>query len=153
MKFFCALALAALIAGCGDGHDHDGEEGNGHEGHEHAHAAKNGGVLRELGDHEGFVELKVDHDKGVVTLWVYQGEEMSEATVSEAPVLNLKTDKGPKQLTGEGTGGVWVFRDDILKGEFESARLRLSMNGKSYTPEWTHGHEHDDPDDHDHEGD
>jgi len=156
MKFLCALALAALVAGCGDGRDNDGEEGCGPEGHAGAHAAKNGGVLRELGDHEGFVELKVDHGKGVVTLWVYEGEEMSEATLAEAPVLNLKTNKGPQQLTGDGMGGVWVFKDDILKGEFESARLRMSMNGKSYTPEWTHGHEHDHDHDehegHDHDG-
>ena len=156
MKFLCALAVAAFIAGCDHGHDHDSEEGCGHEGHEHAHAAKNGGVIKELGDHEGWAELKADHKAGTVTLWVYQGEDMAVTKVSEAPILNLNTGEGPHQLTGVAKGDTWVFSGDVLKGEFESARLRLSMDGKSYAPEWAHdhdhAHEHGEGDGHDHDG-
>jgi hypothetical protein len=154
MKILSAFAIAVLIAGCDDGHNHDGEDGHDHA--EHAHAAKNGGALRELGDHEGFAELKADHAAGTVTLWVYQGEEMTAAKITEAPMLNLKTGKEPVQIKGVSKGDTWVFAHDALKSEFESARLQLTMNGKSYTPEWKHDHDHADEhgegEGHDHEG-
>lgn len=154
MKTFILVLVPLIALGCGEekGHDHEDE---GHEEHahdEHAHEAKHGGDLITLGDHEGFLEVKLDHDAGKLTVWVYLGEEMKSASLDRAPVLNFKTDSGPKQLTGEASGGKWIFTSDALRGEPEGARFRIVMGGKSYSPEWDHhhgggdgheGHDHD----------
>ena len=144
------LFLAPLIAlaACSYEKSPDGE-GEAHE--EHAHAAKHDGTLIALGDHEGFLEFKLDHDAGALSVWVYMGEEMTPASLDAAPVLNMKTEAGPKQLTGKGSGGTWTFRDEVLKGEPEEARFRILVGGKTYSPEWEHDHDeeegHEDHDD------
>ena len=134
------LWLVVALVACGEqGHDHD--KGDGHEGH--AHAAKHGGDLIELGAHEGFLEVKLDHGAGTAKIWVYMGEEMTHARPAEAPVLNLVTEAGPKTLTAMLDDDVWVFADAALKKEPENARFRFTVGGKTYTPALEHGHEHE----------
>jgi len=154
------LPFALVLAGCGDkdngggANQPDGDEGQ----DEHAHAAKHGGTLLELGAHEGFLEVKMDHDAGKVTVWAYLGEEMADTKLAEAPVMNFKADDKPTQLKAEpNADGSWVFESDTLKGEPEGARFRVVLGGKTYSPKWDHehsheGHDHDDDDDgHDHD--
>ena len=146
------LMLVPVLAlfGCGDeaGHDDHGGETEG----QHAHAARHGGELIALGDHEGFLEVKTDHDAATLSIWVYMGEEMNPASPDSAPILNLKTGAGPRQLTATQSNGGWVFADRVLKGEPQIARFRLAVNGRMYSPEWDHqdedeeshdGHDHD----------
>jgi len=137
------LWLAVALIACGEqGHDHEkGEKHDDHEGH--AHAAKNGGELFELGAHEGFLEAKLDHGAGTLKIWIYMGEEMTPARPAEAPVLNLVTKDGPKTLTAMLDDGVWVFADEALKSEPESARFRFTVGGKSYSPAMAHTHDHE----------
>lgn len=144
------LVTAVAIVGCGEEAKHvdHGQETEEH----HAHEAKHGGDLIALGDHEGFLEVKLDHDAGTLSAWVFMGEGMSPASLDSAPILNLMTDAGPKQLTAEMSDGAWVFADEVLKGEPQSPRFRLVVAGKTYSPEWDHhaeaegdheGHDHD----------
>ena len=149
-KFLFLLPVALVLAACGDKETADGGKES-EELDEHAHAAKHGGDLLELGAHEGFLEVKMDHDKGEVRVWAYLGEELMDTKLAQPPVLNFKADDKPMQLTAEAqSDGSWVFTSDALKSEPEGARFRVVVGGKTYSPEWAHGHQHDH--DHDHEG-
>ena len=146
------IPLALVFAGCGgdaDKTDGDADGGKQPDKHDvHDHAAKHGGELLELGAHEGFLEVKMDHDKGQVTIWAYLGEAMTDAKLGAAPVFNFKSGDKPMQLEGTANAdGSWVFSDESLKGEPEGARFRIVVGGKTYSPEWAHSHDHD----HDHD--
>jgi len=140
------IPLAVLFVGCGDKDaDKAGDGAKEPEGHDdHAHAAKHDGDLLELGAHEGFLEVKMDHDAGTVTIWSYLGEEMKDTKLGDVPVLNFKAEGKPMQLKGKlQSNGSWQFVDASLKGEPEGARFRIVMAGKTYSPEWGHTHDHD----------
>jgi len=146
------IPLAVLFAGCGDKDAETAGAGTKEpEAHDdHAHAAKHDGDLLELGAHEGFLEVKMDHDAGTVTIWSYLGEEMKDTKLGDVPVLNFKAADKPMQLKGKlQSDGSWQFADASLKGEPEGARFRIVMAGKTYSPEWSHSHDHDG---HDHDG-
>ena len=137
MKQIALATLMSLLAACGAKDDGPKEVDSGHEEHQ----AKHGGELLILGDHEAFVEVKEDHDAGSVTIWLYVGEEMKDTTPAQPPVLNVATDDGAKQLTGKGAGSQWTFTGDVLKeGHHKHARFRISLGGKTYTPELAHEH-------------
>ena len=133
-------ALLFAFAACGreeHDHEHDGEE----EAHEHEeHAAEHGGDLVEFGNHEGHLEVKIDHDTGTMTVWVYDGE-MKALALDSAPVLNFTAGGAPKQIEGKGKGSEWTFTDDALKGEPENVRFKLVAGGRPYTPSWEHAHD------------
>ena len=141
MRFLAlTVSLAVALAACGkddhDDHDHDDGNGCGHEEHE----ARHGGHLIEFGSHEGHVEVKIDHDAGTVTMWVYD-DEMNDLALDGAPVMNFTGADGPVQVEGKGSGASWTFTHGALKGEPENARFKLVANGKPYTPKWEHAHE------------
>ena len=140
------IPLALLFVGCGDKDaDKAGDGAKDPEAHDdHAHAAKHGGTLLELGAHEGFLEVKLDHDTGTVTIWSYLGEELKETKLGDVPVLNFKAADKPMQLKGKlQSDGSWQFVDASLKGEPEGARFRIVMAGRTYSPEWGHTHDHE----------
>jgi len=146
------LLIAGLFLGaCGDKAAESEGGAEKHEEHdEHAHAAKHGGDLLELGAHDGFLEVLLDHANGTVTIWPYLGEEMKDVKLSKDPVLNFKSSNGPIQVTAELTAGKWVFTHEALKGEPEGARFRIEMAGKKYNPTFDHAHDHDEHEGHDH---
>ena len=154
------IPLALVFVGCGGDADKTGDNGKEPESpDEHAHAAKHGGTLLEVGAHVGFLEVKLDHDKGQVTVWAYLGEKLTDAKLGDAPRLNFKAGDKPMQLKGTANAdGSWVFSDAALKGEPEGARFRVVLGGKTYSPEWAHtpaheGHDHEEGEKHDeHEG-
>ncbi|MDH3592602.1 MAG: hypothetical protein OER88_12025 [Planctomycetota bacterium] len=136
IRFFSLFTLCAALTACG-GADQPKDDGHG----AHAHSAKHGGELAELGDHEGFLESKLNHDAGTLHIWIYKGEAMTAAKPDSAPVLNLKGKDGPVKLTATDAGdGSWLFTSEILKGEPEAARFRIAMGGKTYTPGLAHKH-------------
>ena len=131
------IALAALfLVACKDdqGHDHGK---NGH-GHGHDHSAKHGGDMVELGAHEGFMEVKLSHEEKILTIWLTG--ESGPIKPEKPPVANIVVDKNPVQLTAKSDGDKWVFAHESFSGEPEKIRFRIAMNGKTYTPTWTHRH-------------
>jgi hypothetical protein len=150
MRHFAFLtALLFALAACGEEHDHSADDGHDHaaeeEGAHEEHAAQNGGELLELGEHEGHAEVKLDHDNGVLALWLWNAE-MKPWTADKPPVLNFTLDGKPHSLTAEGEGAEWMFTHEALKGEPENVRFRVSAGGTTYQAQWMHQHDHD----HDH---
>ena len=134
MKFLIPIICVALVAcskdeaepaGCGDAHE--------------AHDAQHSGLLLEFGNHDGHLEVVVDHATGAVTLYVYD-HEMKDMDLDKAPVLIFSSDGTPHQVTGEGEGGLWTFTHDALKGEPEGARFRVHAGGKKFNADWAHEH-------------
>jgi len=152
---FLMVPLALALAGCGDKAPvDDGKQPEAETEDAHAHAAKHGGELLELGAHDGFLEAKMDHAAGTVTVWATLGEEMKDTKFAEAPVLNLKAGGKPKQLTATAQDdGSWIFSDAALKEEIEGARFRVVVGGQTYSPEWAHAHSHEGHDHDAHDGD
>lgn len=138
------LFLAIGLTGCGK--KDEPPAGNPKDAHDHdQHAAPHGGELVELAGGTVHVEFVHDESAGTLTVHLLDGG-MKPISVSDAPVINLKTAAGPKQLTGVAVSGgaagasQWSFKDDALKGHPEGASLRLTVAGKTYSPELPHEH-------------
>jgi hypothetical protein len=101
---------------------------------EHSHDPRYGGVMLELGDHEGHLEVVHDEKTGTLTAYVYDGN--MKPVASEAPVVNLT--KGGVQVTmtlasGTGTtGDVWKATHDALKVKPLDGRIRLKIGERTY---------------------
>jgi len=136
------LILMLSLAACGDEHASDDVRGGNADDDHGAHAAKHGGDLLTLAEHELFLEVVHDDDAAAVHVWLYRGEEMAAAAPDAPPVLNLVAGGATKQLDGvEGDDGRWTFSDAALAGEPEGARFTISVDGQRYVPAWEHGHE------------
>jgi len=106
-----------------------------------AHNGPNGGHVVMLGEEEAFLEVKIDHMAGTVTLWVYKDKTCEETIpIDEEPVFNIVTEAGPMQMVGEEYDDSWIFFDDILKKEPKSARFRIKIKGKAFAPPFVHSH-------------
>ena len=141
-------ACLALLASCSDDEDShdDGKDGSGAGAHEEH--GPHGGELIELGEHVAHLEVVHDDDAGTITLYALDSD-LQPTALAKAPVLNLMTSSGSKQVVATARGSAeaeWIFRDPELKGEPEGARLRVVLNGVTYTPDLPH--HHDDHDDH-----
>ena len=134
------IPALAIFGACGndeDAHDHSKDGAGGHAEH-----GPNGGELIELGDHVAHLEVIHDEDAGTVTLYALDAK-LKPKPLSQAPVLNLPTDAAPKQVVATAQGdsnSEWLFSDPALKGEPEGARLRVVMDGVTYTPDLPHDH-------------
>jgi hypothetical protein len=93
-----------------------------------------------LGEHEGHLEVKLDHDAGTATIWASTNAR-ADLGLDEAPVLNFASDGKPVQVTGEGEGHMWVFTHEALKGEPHNAKFKLKVGGRTFTPKWAHEHD------------
>jgi len=135
---FAAFAACTLIA-CGGKDDDKGADEKAGPAGGHAHEATHGGDMLELGDHEGFMEIKVNHDAGRLTIWL--SREGNKALVpTEPPVLNFVAGEKPVQVIAKGSDGEWFFMHEGLKGEPQKVRFRIEFGGKTYTPRWDHQH-------------
>ncbi|MHC4958155.1 MAG: hypothetical protein ACYTGN_07240 [Planctomycetota bacterium] len=135
MKTLFAFLLALAVAGCGGEHEHSGD-GCGEGAHDHS---PHDGTLLDLGDHEGHLEVVLDHGSGTATIWL-STPERKDLKAEEAPVFSFVADGKPKQVTGKGSGAKWVFTDEALKGEPEKAKFRVKANGTTYTTAFDHAH-------------
>lgn len=138
------LFLAIGLTGCGKKDEQPA--GKPKDAHEHdQHAAPHGGELVELAGGTVHVEFVHSESAGTLMVHVLDGS-MKPLKITEAPVLNLKAAGGPKQITGVaaagGTAGAseWSFKDDALKAHPEGASLRVTIAGKTYSPELPHEH-------------
>lgn len=137
------VASLALLGACGNGdHSHDHEKDTAATPG-HAEHGPHQGELIELGAHVAHLEVLHDEDAGTITLYSLDAE-LKPIALTKAPVLNLPTSAGQKQVVATARGGSsseWVFSDPALKGEPEGARLRVVLNGVTYTPDLPHHHE------------
>ena len=141
MKNLIFGILILGLAACGDdGHSHSHTEDGGHSHGPGPH----GGTIVELGNHEAHIEVILDHDGGTIDLYVFDAE-LKPMAADAAPLLNLRTGAGPRQLTskkGSEDESHWTWKDEAITGEsvHDGARLRLKIGGKTFSPDLPHGH-------------
>ena len=142
MKYLlCSLLVFAVACGKDD-HDHDhGGDGCGEAAHDHS--AKHGGEVSLLGDHEGHIEVKVDHDASTITIWISDNDR-KDKDLDEAPILTYMSMGDPAQVKGTGGPSKWTFKHDDFVGKIENAKFRLKMGGKTFTPKMAHEHHDED---------
>lgn len=111
------------------------------DSHDHAVHGPNGGDLAELGDHAAHLEVKQD-EKGSQWVVYVLDADLKPMAPDAAPILNLKTDDGPKQLTSVATeeSHRFTFSDAVL-GKHVDGRFRVSVGGVEYAPDVPH-HDH-----------
>ncbi len=147
------IASLALLGACGKSESHQKQQQKPEASTTHAAHGPNDGELIELGDHVAHLEVVHDEDEGTILLYALDAD-LKPTTLTKAPVLNLQTSSGPKQLTATARGGSqseWQFSDASLKGEPEGVRLRVVLDGVTYTPDLPHHHEgHSSHDGHNH---
>jgi hypothetical protein len=100
----------------------------------HGHDPQHGGVVLELGEHEGHLEVVHDATAGTLTAWVYDAE--MKPVASEAPTINLS--KGGVQVPmtslagSSGATDAWKASHDALKAAPLEGRVRLQLGGKTF---------------------
>ncbi len=140
--FLAALALAAL-SGCGKSDPHAG-----HDHGAHVHKAPHGGLLVELGEHAGNLELVRDDAAGKLTVYVLDGHAEDFVRIA-APSISLTAyAAGARQTvtlvavanpaTGETVGNTSQFEAAApwLKdaGEFNGEVGALEIKGAKFGP-------------------
>lgn len=121
------IALAMMLAGCGDhnhaDHDHASSAKSGHH-HDSAH----GGVAVELGDHQFHLDFVHDPAAGTLTAWVMDAHvenfvrvslpEFEVRIVSDSQTNSVALTAVANASTGETLGNTSMFRGsaDQLKG-------------------------------------
>lgn len=147
-KMLLMVSLVFLSA-CGKSEDQQNQPKKPEVNATHSEHGPHGGELIELGDHVAHLEIVHDENAGTIALYVLDAD-LKPTALAEAPVLNLPISSGPKQVTATaraGSNSEWLFSDPVLKGEPEGARLRIVLDGVTYTPELPHQHEGHSPDD------
>lgn len=138
-----ALVAAVLCLGpWGCGEPHSDHSGGSHPAGGHAHEPKYGGILVELGNHEGNVEVVLDPAAGRLTLYVLDAHAenfvrlpvSSIAVVADAPggprTLNLQPVANT--ATGEKAGDTsqfevveeWLKTSPTLTGRIQELPVR-----------------------------
>jgi hypothetical protein len=117
--------------------------------HKHEeHKAPHGGTLLEIGDHAAHLELVHDDKAGKLTLYILDKEAKNAVAIKEAPKINLKTDKGNKQIESkavnadDGAASKYEATDDALKIEPLMGRIALTIDGKKYNVDLKDEHDH-----------
>lgn len=128
------LTTVLVLGGCGrptGGHAHgpEGAESEHSGGGHHVHTAPHGGVLAELGDHEGNLEFLRDPQSGKLTLWVLDAHAEGFVRVP-LPSLRIEARSGnllfaaeaaavANPATGETVGDTSQF--EVTLPEFRGA--------------------------------
>ena len=119
------------------------------EEHKHEeHKAPHGGPLLEVGEEEAHLELVHDEKAGKLTLYLLGKDAKTPVAIKDAPKVNLKTDKGPKQIetkaveAKDGLASCFEATDDALKADPLNGRIALTLGEKKYNVELKHEHGH-----------
>ena len=160
------LAVTLWITGCGapvptspapsDSSPGAADSHDDHGAHDHPSEGPHHGDLIELGGEEYHAEV-VHGAGGVVTVYILDGAAKAAAPIDAAEVtFNIVHDGQPKQFqlpanpdTGDPAGHSSRFSltDEKLARHLDAAgttaRLMLTINGKSYTGQVEHHHDHD----------
>ncbi len=96
------------------------------------HKPQHGGTILEVGEEAAHIEFVHDDKAGKITLYIMGGDAKTPVALKEAPLLNLKTKAGNKQLTTTGKDATWEAVDAALKEE-PNGRIALTLpDGKKY---------------------
>ena len=154
MKYFIALLFIFTLTSCNEkveqvaqtqeehaDHEHHDNE---HHDHEHAHAAPNGGILTDIGDHSASLEWLIE--EGKFKLFIFDGcAEKPIRVAHENLKINVKDDAEKtltllpvtNKLTGEkpGDSNTFMANADNLNKEKISAILvqSIKIQGIDYT--------------------
>ena len=172
-----AMATAFWLAGCGTPADKPASVGDSappatvdsHEGHDHGHEhpseGPHHGDLVELGNEEYHAEVVHDEAAGSVTVYILDSSAKVAVPI-EAPevTLNVAHDGNPEQFKlaaspdtcdTAGKSSRFVASDkeliEHLDEEGTTAKLVLTIDGKSYTGQVEHHHGHEHGEGHKHE--
>lgn len=127
------------------------------EKHDHPSKGPHGGALVELGNEEYHAEMVHDEKAGKVTVFLLDSAGKQAVPISARDLtVNIRRSGKPAQyrlkaapLEGEEQGKCSAFASsdkellEHLDAEGVEARLRVSINGKSYSGKLEHSHEHD----------
>ncbi len=138
------------------GHSHDDPSHADHEDHGHDHSsvsAPHGGQIIDLGrDGKYHAELTDSHDDESLTVYMLDAELQSLPI--DAKTISLTLISGddaqsfellPQQQTDGGSSSFTISSEtafDLLESEGTSGKLRVEIDGKSFTGSFAH-HEHD----------
>ncbi len=79
------------------------------------------------------IEVVQDAKAGTATLYVFNGHQESRS-ITKAPALLIPGHSDPIVATGKAD--VWVFTDDLLKKHPHGMRVRITVDGKEFNPDW-----------------
>lgn len=119
-----AMFMGLLLA-CSQKHD------GGHGSHEFAPLHK--GQLIHVADHGPILEVVHDEAAGTATLYVFDAHQ-EQKSIDQAPVLLIPAHKDPIPATGKAD--VWVFSHAALKKHQDDMRIRITIDGKEFNPDW-----------------
>jgi hypothetical protein len=161
----CSIGVIALLCcwGCGGGDayrevtEEDAHQAEQHadEHHHHAHDAPHGGHLIELGDHEYSAEVVHDGDTGQLIVYVFDAHaentvpvslEQIEFAVEGGQTIVLRAD--PQEGDPQGKASRFLATGDAVAaiGDIEDLHgsVKFEINGKPYSGELSHDHDHAD---------
>jgi hypothetical protein len=117
----------------GHGHHH-GDHGHHHGPGGHTHGdyevkAPNGGTLVKLGGDAAVLEVLVDKNTGLMTVYFYDGEAKEQLTLDQKE-LNLELNNNTITLKADDNG-VFTTTSDLLKGldKFDAQVGELEVEG------------------------
>ena len=125
--------------------------------HDHPSEGPHHGSLIELGNEQYHAELVHDDTTGAVTIYILDGAAAAQVPIEAAEVMiNLKHDGKAVQHRlaaqrdegdPEGRSSRFVSKEptlgDQLDAEGADPRLVVKIDGKSYSGELAHDHDHD----------
>lgn len=124
MTLTFALFISLLLA-CGQKH------AGGHGSHEFDPLHE--GQLLHVADHGPILEIVHDEAAGTATLYVFDAHQ-TQKSIEKAPVLLIPGQKNPIPATGKAD--VWVFSHAELKKHQHDMRIRITIDGKEFNPDW-----------------
>lgn len=145
MRYFNILILFMIIlwVGCNRSPDNPNKEEKDDHGHHHHDKGAHGGTILDSGS-ALHVELVHNEKEGKLSLYILKEDCTTPQNLDTAPIVNLKTKDGPKQLTAnivENNHAHYEVSDNILKEEL-AGRIAIDFEGKRYNIDIAH-HEHD----------
>lgn len=137
------IVLAALGSGC-DQPDFSPRNSSAPAG-AHAKEGPNGGGLVELGDHAYVLEAKIDHDRGMVWVWLYT-HSMTPQTADAAPEITFGPESQRVRVPGqprEGSGTpvtAWQFQHEEFELEPVDPKVSVGIGGQRFEVALPHHH-------------
>lgn len=128
MFLLCSVVALFPILRAGEGHAHGDEA-----------AGPNGGEIQKVGDKaDSHVEVKHDHTGGKTTLTILAKDLKTPVAVKDAPVINIRTKDGNKQIKMtpvnpvDGAASQWEAADDAFKTDPLDGRIVITLEGEKF---------------------